>query len=508
MSSKKSKLSVPGLLGRFRSRSPSPQPVQPSQPNPDYSDIVGQISRPSTPTLYQRMRGRASTAHAGLTQIVQGLYDCSDMFLPLKTAAGVFLTIDKIVDRVRTNREELEQLENKLKVILSIVQKYKEDGLMDTLTQRIEMFCQAIKLQTEAVQDLQKHPLWVRTAEGTKDAEKIRKVFQNMSILCDAFQMDIQLDTTKSILQHLHSTKIDRLDSEMTSYKTRESSYGDPNGCLPGTRIKILVDLEAWALNENAAKVYWLVGMAGTGKSTISHSLCEILDEKQMLGASVFCSRGSAKASNANLIISAIAYALASNSPVIKANIVKALEDDRDLASPTYHNLKNKFTKLIREPIGRGMAPYKTVIIDALDECSDLQRVQLLLKTIIDFASKTPLKFFIASRDEDLIRMAFRPKLHTRDIFVLHEVEKDVVRVDIEKYLTKSLSDIPKRHAVGMTSDGWPVRDELLTLLDRSGVLFIYAATVVRYERLTLLIAFTEILWNEPAQTLGRTSGH
>jgi len=47
---------------------------------------------------------------------------------------------------VRTNKEELEQLENKLKVILSIVQKYKEDGLIDTLNQRIETFCQYVYL--------------------------------------------------------------------------------------------------------------------------------------------------------------------------------------------------------------------------------------------------------------------------------------------------------------------------------------------------------------------------
>jgi len=50
----------------------------------------------------------------------------------------------------------------------------------------------------EAVQDLQKHPLWVRTAEGMKDADKIKKVFQNMSILCDAFQVSFVPGTDRS----------------------------------------------------------------------------------------------------------------------------------------------------------------------------------------------------------------------------------------------------------------------------------------------------------------------
>jgi hypothetical protein len=58
----------------------------------------------------------------------------------------------------------------------------------------------------------------------------------------------------------------------MTSYKTRVSSYGDAHGCSPGTRIKILADFETWAMDGDGSNAYWLVGMAGTGKSTISHT--------------------------------------------------------------------------------------------------------------------------------------------------------------------------------------------------------------------------------------------
>ncbi|KAK7450144.1 hypothetical protein VKT23_013027 [Stygiomarasmius scandens] len=457
-----------------------PAPPVPGESNP-YSAIAGSAS--STPTPH-RAREVTSTAYAGFIQVTQAISECSDIFPPLKTVATGLLAIHKIVDRVQTNKEVLGELETKLNAFLLIVKKYQKEGLSDALQHRVRTFCEAMMHQVEVVQDLQDHSLLVRTAEGTKDADKISKAFRNMSILCDAFQMDTQLNTERILMdihQQMNSVVIDKLRSEMTSYKTRQSSYGDPNGCLPGTRVKILADLEAWALNESGAKVYWLVGMAGTGKSTISHSLCEILDEKQMLGASVFCSRGSVQASDVNHIIPAIAHALASNSPVVTANIVKALKDDDNLASPAYHNLKDKFTKLIRGPIGQGMASYKTVVIDALDECSDLRRVQVLLQAIISFAPNTPLKFFIASRDEDLIRAAFPSKLDTRDIFVLHEVEKDVVRVDIEKFLTKSMSDIPGRHGVDVDLHEWPSRHELLAILDRSGILFIYAATVIRY---------------------------
>ena len=112
----------------------------------------------------------------------------------------------------------------------------------------------------------------------------------------------------------------------MTSYKTRHSSYGNPTGRMKGTRVKILADLKAWAEDDLSSKVYWLVGMAGTGKSTILHTLCEIVDRKNMLGASFFCSRGSENACNACLIVPTIAYSLASTSPCIKSELVKAIK--------------------------------------------------------------------------------------------------------------------------------------------------------------------------------------
>ena len=39
-----------------------------------------------------------SVVYEGLKIALQGLYTCSDMFLPLKTAAGVLMAIIKVVD--------------------------------------------------------------------------------------------------------------------------------------------------------------------------------------------------------------------------------------------------------------------------------------------------------------------------------------------------------------------------------------------------------------------------
>ena len=275
---------------------------------------------------------------------------------------------------------------------------------------------------------------------------------------------------------------IDKLHHDSTSYKTRNSSYGNPTGCMAGTRVKILSDLEAWALDDLSSKVYWLVGMAGTGKSTILHTLCEIMDRKNMLGASFFCSRGSENARNSRLIVPTIAHSLASTSPRIKSEVVKAIDNDPKLAEPTYINLVDQFNKLIYDPIqvsvGNTVKTYKVIVIDAVDECTDLRLVSSLIQLILESSSTNPLKFFISSRDEPLIRRAFTSLPRLRTAFYLHEIDKEVVKGDIRLFLETSLAEIKAEH--GHTLDAWPPQSEISALLDRSGSLFIYAATAIR----------------------------
>ena len=226
---------------------------------------------------------------------------------------------------------------------------------------------------------------------------------------------------------------IDKLNHEMTSYKTRQSSYGDPTGCMPETRVKILEDLEAWALNADSSKVYWMIGMAGIGKSTISHTFCEILEAKNMLGGNFFGSRASDKTSNARLIIPVIAHALARSSPLIAFEVVKAIKNDPHLAELSYHNVDEQFKQLIYNPIRTAASKmvkiYKVVIIDAVDECINLEVVSSFIKLVLKSASEIPLKIFIASRDEYRTRKAFKSGNSVGEYFYLHDIETDVSRM-------------------------------------------------------------------------------
>ena len=49
-------------------------------------------------TRVQQAKAVGGVVYEGMKQVLKGLYDCSDMFLPLKTAAGGLLTIIDFVE--------------------------------------------------------------------------------------------------------------------------------------------------------------------------------------------------------------------------------------------------------------------------------------------------------------------------------------------------------------------------------------------------------------------------
>jgi hypothetical protein len=61
--------------------------------------------------------------------------------------------------------------------------------------------------------------------------------------------------------------------------------------CLGGTRESNLEDTMSWAKNPQDQPVFWLNGLAGTGKSTIAQTFSGTATNDGIPGASFFCSR-------------------------------------------------------------------------------------------------------------------------------------------------------------------------------------------------------------------------
>jgi len=66
----------------------------------------------------------------------------------------------------------------------------------------------------------------------------------------------------------------------------------DPDkGCLPGTREKIIEEIIEWVNSPNGddvARVFFLSGVAGSGKSAIAHAIAKLFEQQKRLG-SFYC---------------------------------------------------------------------------------------------------------------------------------------------------------------------------------------------------------------------------
>ena len=245
-----------------------------------------------------------------------------------------------------------------------------------------------------------------------------------------------------------------------------------------------MADLVAWAADAGDTNVYWLNGMAGTGKTTIAFTFSQILDNNQMLGASFFCSHSDTDSSNADLIFPTLAYELARHSAAASDVLLNALKMDRDVGDKA---IRDQFVKLIVSPTKAASEGILTprplvIVIDALDECTDQSAVSEVLAIICQYSPDLPLKFFVTSRPERQIQNVFRQDGTSRySKFILHGIEADIVSADIEIYAREELAIIAKGRTTGTPINGWPPEDRLKTLVRLSGTLFIYAATACKY---------------------------
>jgi len=254
-------------------------------------------------------------------------------------------------------------------------------------------------------------------------------------------------------------------------YNSRYSMALKRYGCTAKTRENILKDIQDWGENPNGARVYWMNGMAGTGKTTILYSLCESLAKEQRLGANYFCSRISSSCRDVNNIVPTLAYQLARYSPAFRSALCKVLDENPEASAL---DVKWQFEKLFQEPmqaVKTAMPEGVVVVIDALDECDDGDALRLFLETLLKLAVDLPIKFFLTSRPEPAIREKMLVPGYSRSVLYLHDVEESIVEEDIKKYLTEALRSMSPP----------PSPNDVERLAKRAGKFFIYAATSVRY---------------------------
>jgi hypothetical protein len=236
----------------------------------------------------------------------------------------------------------------------------------------------------------------------------------------------------------------------------------------------------------SGARLFWLNGLAGIGKSTIAKTIARNADVKGILAGSFFFSRGDEKLTDPTLVFPTLAFQLANLDMSLKSSIGQALESD---ASCAHAGMQIQLQKLIVEPLTANFSSMNQkrllFVIDALDECRDDGRTADIVELLLSHLRLIPfVRVLLTSRPEPHIQQSFSGAADHSE-FILHDIEQNIVQEDIRLYLRGSLNTISTKlrvlPVVESQEPSWPKETDIEILVKMSGTLFVYAATSLRF---------------------------
>jgi hypothetical protein len=256
--------------------------------------------------------------------------------------------------------------------------------------------------------------------------------------------------------------------------------------CLPDTRVDLLREIHSWADGQDDRCIFWLSGLAGTGKSTVARTVARSYHEKQRLAASFFFSRGGGDVGHAGKFVTSIAVDIAKNVPALRQYFSHPGTQDTDF---TRWHLLQQWDFLVCIPLSMlSESDYPVqgpliLVVDALDVCDSDDYIRTFVQLVAETQSQTRgrLRVLLTSRPELPIRYAFHqiPEVKHQDV-VLQHISRSIVDHDIALFLQHDLQ--LTGHKLNLPAN-WPGAEIIEELVQSAGGLFIWAATACRFIR-------------------------
>ena len=266
-------------------------------------------------------------------------------------------------------------------------------------------------------------------------------------------------------------------------------AFGDlEERCLDGTRTEIVETIMRWALHANSpnaeeqlikaprssARVLWLCGVAGSGKSRISRSVAARLQMLQRLGSLYCCDYKNKASLNPSSLFSTISQHLADRDSLRKHRLLAAIKDDK--AIRTTRICRQQYQHFIVAPsFNLPIVGETVIVIDAFDEIGSVQDRAEALDILSKRAHELPpgLRVVVTSRFEQDIQKALQsPKAMDVDYVLMEDIPTNLTARDISLYVRDSMDDVE-----GLEST------DLYRLATAAGTSFQWASTACRYIR-------------------------
>ncbi|CAE6478279.1 unnamed protein product [Rhizoctonia solani] len=322
--------------------------------------------------------------------------------------------------------------------LLEELRGYLQDTGAMEMTRSVEQLCCELELEVNELRTRLEELVfkkWPKAVDSPSEIsechDRILGVLERLTLNANVnIRYEVKIPDTNIGKQTVERCIKDMFPALHLLYRSATSEGITRGGCMIGTGELQVASLLDWARRPDAGRIYWLHGMAGTGKTTIAYQVCigfnapakraaaskltnvPVGDHTPVIGANFFCSRIMPECHQVENIIPTIAYQLIRYSKPFGHAIYSILESEPDVSSST---LDIQYSKLIVEPLKMVQGSLPTsfiVVIDALDVCENLDSLGNILDLLLSTPDILPIRFLVTSRLEPEISQQMKGQIN------------------------------------------------------------------------------------------------
>lgn len=393
---------------------------------------------------------------------------------PIPQFDGLIFAVKSIMETVegaKHNKQACYDVGVKISKLIDVVHaelKAHDDIDSDRGTKRrVEDLESSLADISRSLSDLAQENAFRRAINRVADADLIQDLNEQVDECFRKFMLGTQLSTAIDV-KHLRDEAIRmRLTEGLNT-----GGWRSDRRCLPGTRTRYIDRIWEWVRSPDGPTLCWLNGVAGSGKSTISHELAATLHARRRPYSCFFF-----KHDDAALALSAVrmlAYGLSFVSG-LRELVIQALEQSDD--TRVHPTMEEQFMALIVTPLQEFavICPETTVVlvIDGVDDCP-ADTLPALLAALRAGMLRLPasVKVFLASRPRGDVRSAIEV-LVPLDVHLTVGAGKD--DGDVELFLQRELLRICEARGLERAWSPSQIKKDTAALSAKASGLFQWA---------------------------------
>ena len=263
----------------------------------------------------------------------------------------------------------------------------------------------------------------------------------------------------------------------LSRLKDVKTGYNRNLCCMEGTRKYLLEHIIAWVTSgleqTDGKNTYWIYGLPGTGKTSLAHSICASLHDKEQLAGAFFCQRDDQEFREPNNILLTLVRKLAILFPPFRNIVAEWLRSNPNVTPESID--PDLFASFFIHRLARLPKRNLVFVIDALDECGSTESHPGILKALSDATVHAPwLKVIITSRQDVDIRQFSDSPTQLSHLRYDLTADKDTTG-DLRIFAEYRFNRVALAQCL---QSPWPERLLLDRVISRASGLFIFIETL------------------------------